>query len=254
MPDIKFKTRDEIPESLRDHAKEVDGGFAVGVVHESFRDRNVALLKERDALKVRSDSYGTIVGEDPEKFVSDLATLREMEQQVKDGKLTKKGEIDQMVNDRVKAKQDSMDAGLKAEATKRAEAETRAASYESKFKGMVVETAIIAAVTSADSGANPSALPDILNRARAVFSAKEDGTLVAKRGDGIWYGADGENAIQPKEWVTGLLKEAPYLGKTSNGAGGSGSEGKGRGGLSDEAWNKLAPEQRIAQHRAAGGR
>lgn len=251
MPKLTFKTKDEVPEGLRDHAKETDGGFVVGVVHESFRDRNIALSQERDELKTKVDSLSKIVGDDVEGFSATLAGLREMEQHVKDGKLTKKEDIDRTVEARMQAKEAGHRDALKAAQDKANAEKARGDGFESKFKGMVVDQAIISAVTAADSGANPAALQDILNRARAVFQAKDDGTLVAKKGETVWYGADGENSIQPKEWLAGLLKDAPYLGKESAGTGGAGGKGLKVAGMSDEAFQKLSPEQRIAASRKA---
>ena len=252
MPDIMFSSKEEIPESLREHAKEKDGKFAVGVVHESFRNKNITLLQERDGLQTKVDAFSKLVGDDPDKFTSDLVALRETEQLVKDGKLSKKDDIEREIAARLKAKEDGYTVQIKAKAEESAANRARSDAFEAKYKGQMVDTAIISAVTSGDSGANLSALPDILNRARGVFVSKDDGTLVAKRGDTIIYGADGESSISPKEWLAGLLKEAPYLGKESSGSGGQGAGGDKRGGVSEAEFMKLTPAERITRVRSAG--
>lgn len=251
MPKLTFKTKDEIPEGLRDHATEADGGFTVGVVHESFRQKNIDLLQERDALKAQIEPLKKLVGDDVDGFSTKMTGLLEMEQHVKDGKLTKKEDIDRTVAARMEAKEAALQAQIKAKADEAAANAAKAATFEQKFKGMVVEQAVISAITSADSGANPAALPDILNRARAVFSAKDDGSLVAAKDGATWYGADGEKSIQPKEWLATLLKEAPYLGNASNGTGGTGGKGGKVPGMSDVEFQKLSPEARIAAARKA---
>lgn len=251
MPKLTFKTKEEIPEGLRDHAKEGEGGFVVGVVHESFRDRNIDLAKERDTYKSKFESSATLIGEDPAAFATELTELRSVAQQVKDGKLTKKDDIDREVNNRVEAQMKTVGTKI-TDLTQRSEAEKkRADTYEGKFKGMLVDQAIISAVTSQDSGANPTALPDILNRARSVFLANEDGTLTAMKDGAKWY-ADGDRTVTPKEWLALLLKEAPYLGNTSNGTGGAGGKNTGKTGMSDSQFNALPPAQRIALARKHG--
>lgn len=251
MPDIKFKTKDEIPEGLRDYAKEVEGGFAVGVVHESFRDNNITLKRERDDWKGKYEGVAPIIGDDIEGFKTELTTLRETAQHVKDGKLTKKDDIDREVANRVKAEMDKV-GGTMTDLKQKAEAAVkRGDAFEGKYKGMVVDQAIIAAVTAADSGANPTALPDILNRARAVFVAGDDGAMTAMKDGQKWY-ADGDRTISPKEWLAILLKDAPYLGVASTGAGGAGGKQSGKHGMSDADFQALPPAQRIALHRAGG--
>ena len=64
MPKITFKTKDEVPESLREFATEEGGAFTVGVVHESFRDRNIRLAQERDTLATTFGKVKEVVGHD----------------------------------------------------------------------------------------------------------------------------------------------------------------------------------------------
>lgn len=251
MPDITFKTKDEIPESLREFAKETDGGFKVGVVHESFRDKNIALAKERDTLKTTVEAFADL-GDDPKKLVAELTDLRDIAQKVKDGTLKKTDEIQAEAERRADAKVKGVKDELEAQKKLTAAAEAKAATYEGNYKALTVKQAISQAVLG-DSGANPEALPDILSRANSVWRVSEEGKLVAKDGDTTIYGSDGE-PITPKEWLGKLIKDAPYLGKQSSGGGASHGDGKGvQGtGIAPDAWAKMSATDRLNAARKAG--
>ncbi|MGZ9074137.1 MAG: hypothetical protein ACXW13_00005 [Burkholderiaceae bacterium] len=257
MPTLTFKTKDEIPESLREFAQETDGGFKVGVVHESFRDRNIKLAQERDSLASVFGKVKEVVGhEDIDKFASEFAELRTTAQLVKDGKLTKKEEIEAEVGRRLAAQREALDEQIKANARRAQEAEEKAGGYASKWKQTLLDTAVTEAVLTGDSGANPAALPDILSRARSIFKVREDGSLVAMKGDTVLYSeVDGETPMKPTEWLMKLLKDAPYLGKGSAGGGATGNtKGVGGTGLSEDQMSKLDPAERLTRFRQAQGR
>lgn len=256
MPTITWKTKEEIPEGLRDHAVEANGEFKVGVVPESFRDKNIALLREKDALGGTLGKIKEVVGyDDVEKLQAELADLRATAQQVKDGKLTAKGDIESEVAKRVVEKEAALQAQIKANADRAKTAEERGASYEQRWKATLVDTAVTTAVLAADSNVNPASLPDILSRARSVYRVKDDGSLVAMSGDSVLYGADGETSMQPKEWLAKLLKDAPYFAKGSTGGGASGNTAGVAGtGLSEAQWAALDPAERLTRFRQTQGR
>lgn len=255
MPKITYDTKDAVPEALREIAQEADGKFVIDVVPASFRDKNIELLRERDKMVGTLGKFKEVIGhEDVDKFVSEFGELRTTAQLVKDGKLTKKEEIEAEVARRTEAQKGSLEQQIRDAAKKAQEAEARANDYASKWKTTVVEQALTQAVMAEGSGANPAALPDILARGRQIFRVKEDGSLVAMQGDQMLYGADGESSMKPTEWLGKLLKEAAYLGKASAGGGATGnSSGKGTYGMSEDAWNKLSPQERLTRARAAQG-
>lgn len=251
MPKFIVAKREDIPAGLEpDDIKEVDGKFEVNVVshktHTGFRDNNLSLARERDELKNKLTQYVDTVGDDIGAFGTDLQELRAIRQQVKDGKLKTTKDIDAAIEDRLKQSKDALDARLaKVEADKSAEKD-RGDKYESLYKRGTRNQAVTNAVLSSDSGVNPAALPDILARAERIFHVEEDGSLVAKDGDAIIYGEDAKSSLSPKEWLTKLLAEAPYLGLQNSGGGaGGGNGGKQTYGMSKEAFDKLSPDQRV---------
>lgn len=254
MPKLTFESKEAVPEGLRDHAVEVDGKWSVGVVPESFRDKNISLLREKDALGGVLGKIKEVVGhDDVDKLQAELAELRDTAQKVKDGKLTAKGDVEAAVNQRIAEKEAALQAQIKAAADRAKAAEERGAGFEQRWKSTMVDTAVTMAVIAEGSGVNPASLPDILNRARGVFRVKDTGELVAMQGDNVLYGADGETSMQPKEWLAKLLKDAPYFAKSSVGGGatGDGSKGVHDTGLSQDAWNKLSPREKLIRARKA---
>lgn len=257
MPELMFDALDNIPEGLKEVAVQKDGKFVVDVVPgkklAEFRDNNINLAKERDALKARWDAVAPLVGEDLEAFRTSFEALKSVDQQVKDGKLTAKTDIEAEVGRRVDAMKTNYETRLAQEAAARAQAEAKAADADTKFKRSIVERYVTDAVLSDKSGAIPTALPDILDRAGKVFKVGDDGKLIAKEGDAIIYGADGATPMTPIEWLGKLKEQAPYFFKGSNGGGATGGSGKtAPGGLSNEDFLKLPASERLKLARRAG--
>lgn len=257
MPELMFEALDAIPEGLKEVAVQKDGKFVVDVVPgkklAEFRDNNINLAKERDALKSRWDALAPLVGEDLDAFKTSYEALRAVDQQVKDGKLTAKGDIEAEVTRRVDAMKSNYEQRLQAEAAARAQAEAGKTAAEEKFKRSVVERYVTDAVLNEKSGAIPTALPDILERSGKVFKVSDDGKIVAKEGDAIIYGADGATPMTPIEWLGKLKESAPYFFKGSNGGGATGGTSKSApGGMSSEDFLKLPASERLKLARKAG--
>lgn len=256
MPDIFFSSEDEAPEGLRETLvkDEASGKFKINVVPNAklaeFRENNTNLLKERDTLKAQVESVLPLVGEDPEAFKSELTQLRATAQQVADGKLKGSDVVQKEVEARVKSMEDSYQSQLQELGTKLAASQEFGQEMSGRYSSSVRDREITNAVLDAESGANPTALPDILSRASSIFQVAKDGSLVPRNGDTVIYGADGATPMSPKEWLGQLLEKAPYLGKSSAGGGAAGGEGKAKfGGMSEKDFNALTPQRRMALHR-----
>lgn len=255
MPEIKFKTKDEIPEEFRAEAKEVDGSFTVNLVLNSklaeFRDRNIAVMQERDGLKAKVTTFETLIGADPDKFKAELEALRATDQQVKDGKLTASKTIDEEVSRRLNEGKAGYEAQIKTLANERdSERRAREAS-DAKFRRSIIDREITNAALSGEAGINPAALPDILTRAHAIYQVGENDALVPKRGDTIIYGSDGVSPMQPKEWLKKLVAEAPHFAKPSSGGGAAGGGSAEFGGMAQADFLKLPATERMRVARQA---
>lgn len=248
MPTLAFDTLDAVPEGLREFAKEADGKVTVKVVAETkldeFRTNNVALSQERDVLNTRVTKLTGLVGEDPDQFATELATLRETAQKVKDGQLQASDDVDRVVQERVSKMKEGFEEQLRASASETAAWKTKATTVQGDFDRSIVDQHITTAVIDPKVGALTEALPDILHRARGVFQV-ENGKLVPRKGEAVIYGADGATPMTPAEWLAGLKTSAPYFFK---GSGGGGATGDGPGtvaGMSQADFLKLPAHRRL---------
>ena len=97
---FKVKSRDEVPGELASHYVERDGVLVLdvdGAVDraklEEFRNTNVVLLKERDELKER------FAGIDP----AEVRKLAEEKRRLEEAQQLKAGEVEKVVETRVRA-------------------------------------------------------------------------------------------------------------------------------------------------------
>jgi len=251
MPDISFDSLDAVPEGLKEVAKDNGSGkFVVNVVPaaklDEFRNNNIAVSKERDTLKSFKDLWAPIIGEDPDAFKADVERLRTVDQEVKDGKLKGSKDIEAEVNRRVETMKTGYETRLQAAEQARVAAEATAKDADTRFKRSIVDRAITDAVLNEKSGAEPRALPDIIERAAKVFAVGDDGKLTPKEGEAIIYGADGATPMTPNEWLGKLKESAPYFFKASGGGNaGGGNTSKIPGGLTKEAYDKLPPDKKL---------
>jgi hypothetical protein len=257
MPELTFDALDTIPEGLREVAVQKDGKFVVDVVPgkklAEFRDNNINLAKERDTLKARWEAVAPLVGEDLDGFKTSYEALKAVDQQVKDGKLTARGDIETEVTRRVDAMKANYENRLQAEGAARAAAEAKAAEADGRFRKSIVDRYVTDAVLNEKSGAIATALPDIIERASKVFKVGDDGKLIAKEGDAVIYGADGATPMTPLEWLGKLKEQAPYFFKGSNGGGAAGGQTTNApGGLSQGDFLKLPAAERLKLARKAG--
>jgi hypothetical protein len=254
MPKITFGKLDEIPEALRGTAKDVGGKFEIDVVatsqFEEVRTANTQVSQERDQLKSRVAAYAKIVGDDPTKAESEIAELRRTNQLVQDGKLKGSDAVEQEVQRRLADVKTNYETQLRDVAQKATQNEQALQTERTKRRNMIVDQHIRDVVYAEKSGANPQALPDILSRARDLYTVDEHDRLVAKKGDSIIYGKDGVTPLPANEWLGKLLDDAPYLRLPSAGGGGNPRPNTPHG-MTDEAFQKLSPEQRIALARKA---
>lgn len=250
MPDIFFNTLDEVPEGLREAAKQSDGKVVVKVVPQSkldeFRDRNIAVSKERDDLTAKLTVATGLLGEDFEAAAADITELRTVAQRVKDGQLVENKGLEEALADRTQKMRSDMQGEIQRHASEANTWKQKATEIDSRLRRTYVDRAITDVVLDETSGVHSKAIADILGRAYGVFEVSDDGKLTAKRGESIWYGADGATPLTPKEWVKSLRDEAPYFFKGNSGGGSSGSDAGSQFGMTSAEIAKLPPEQRLA--------
>ncbi len=258
MPIISFESLDMVPEGLKPHAKDdtTTGKVVVNVVPEAklseFRDKNISLSKEAEDLTAKYSRLHQIVGDDADAFLSDVESMRQTVQRVKDGDLREGRAIEEAIAKRTDEMRRGYQDQLATESREKNAWKQRAESENGRYKEQVIVSAVKDACMDGEMGILSSAVEDITERAKRVFRVTDDGRLNAYNGDAMIYGGDGTSSVTPKEWVAKLKEEKPYYFKQSHG-GGAGSEAGGAGKtkqiagkFSPEQWSKMSARDRLA--------
>lgn len=132
----------------------------------------------------------------------------------------KAGEVEKVVESRVKALKGDFDKQLSTVTSERD-------ALNARLVAIQIDQGVITAATK--RGLRPTALPDITARARTIFKLV-DGVPNAFEADGksVRYGKDGVTPMTLEEWVDAQVSEAPHLFESNAG---SGAAGNGSGGV-----------------------
>jgi len=239
---FKYGSKEQVPAEHAGLYVERDGAFvldAEGMVDpasveelrraskarlEEFRNSNVALAKERDELKARYE------GIDPEEF----RRLAEEKRQLEEAQQVKAGELDKVVENRIK--------GIKADYDKQLGGVTAERdALNLRLTAIQIDQGVITAATK--RGLRPTALPDITARARLVFKLV-NGVPQAFEADGrtVRYGRDGVTPMTLEEWVDAQVSDAPHLFESNAGGGAAGNGGGAAGGSQRSVKNPFRKE------------
>jgi hypothetical protein len=212
----KCKTREEIPVELQPLYVEREGAFyldADGMTEKSkvdeFRESNVALKKELDDFKLRFE------GIDPEE----VRRLAEEKRRLEEEQQLKAGEVDKVIEARLKEAQTAWDK-QSAEILGERDALTM------RLTAIQIDQGVITSATK--RGLRATAIPDITARARAVFKLV-NGVPQAFEADGkaVRYAKDGATPMTLEEWVDAQVSEAPHLFESNAGSGAVGNPAGG---------------------------
>jgi hypothetical protein len=257
MPKITYESMDSVPAEFKDIAKAEDGKVTIDVSPTAklneFRERNVALSAERDKAVNFTAKLQTELGFDPEKldeFLTGFTGLKEVAQQVEDGKLVKDTSLKEALEARTAEMRTAHENAMREAATREQNLKSQNADLTNKFNRSIVDREIMMAASDPKSGVRPDAMKAVLTEAYDTFKVDENGKLVPKDHEGnVRYGADGATPMSIGEWMKGdLLKNAPYVFKSSEGGGAQG--GGGQGGYTAEQLSSMSPEQLMDAARA----
>jgi hypothetical protein len=231
---FRFNSKDEIPAALAGHYVERDGAWMLdvdGAVDkaklEEFRANNVGLMKQLEDQKKRFE------GIDPDE----VRKLADEKRKLEEAQQLKGGEIEKVVEGRLKNAKTEWDKQFGAVTAERD-------SLNSRLTAIQIDQGVITVATK--KGLRPTAIPDITSRARTVFRLV-DGAPRAYEPDGqtVRVGKDGLTPMTLDEWVDQQVADAPHLFESNAGGGaaGNGSGGVGGGNRSvknpfrKETWN-----------------
>jgi hypothetical protein len=225
---LKYKVAklEEVPEALRSQYKQEGEAFVLDVEGVVARERLDEFRNNNIALQQQIDKFKNI---DPAKH----AELLELQRQLNEGELLKAGKIDEVVNGRVAAMRSDLEGQLNTTKSELTTAQTQLAV-------LMIDNAVRAA--AAANGVLPTAVDDLILRARTVYSMSKEGQPVPKNDKGeVIYGKDATSPLAIGDWVIGVKKTAPHLfaGTSGSGAGG----GRGTPGVDV---SKMTPTEKIA--------
>jgi hypothetical protein len=252
MPILNFDSVEAVPEGLKEFAKTDDntGKVTVNVVPneklDEFRNRNIEMARKLETLEPAMERYRNLVGENPDEFQNELTALRDVNKRVKDGELKTNDEIEQAIQDRIKAIRDGYEDNARSLRTEATTFKQRAETLAQELDRTKIAGEVTAAVIAPDSGVRPEALPDVLERAYRLYKV-ENGALIPKQGEATIFGANGADPMSPAEWLVKLRDQAPHYFKGNGGGGAAGGrEGEKLGGFSHAEIAKLSPEAKLA--------
>lgn len=232
MP-IKFVVDklDDVAEAFRPlYAQGDNGKFYAqveGVVPkerlDEFRNNNIQLTQ-------KLETYG---GLDPVKAKEALDLVGKIDQK----KLLDAGKVDEVVAERVKHMRAEFDTELKKR-------EELIGNQSKQLETLIIDSAVNAAAVSA--GVLPSAVGDVLLRAKTVFRVKDGAAAAFNEKGEVRYDVDGTTPLSIQGWMKSLKKEAPHLFPGSSGGGAHGGRGGGHQDMS-----KLSPTDKISAGLAA---
>src|SRR5262245_5138623 len=230
---FKFKTKEEIPAESQSLYVERDGGWLLdvdGAVDKAkldeFRTNNIALTNQLAEQKKRFE------GIDPDE----VKKLAEEKRKLEESQQLKGGEIEKVVEGRLKTAKSEWDKQLNTVVAERD-------VLNSRLTAIQIDQGVITVATK--KGLRPTAIPDITARARVVFRLV-DGAPRAYEADGqtVRVGKDGITPMTLDEWVDQQVADAPHLfesnaggGAAGNSSGGAGSNPTVKNPLQKETWN-----------------
>lgn len=195
----------------------VDGAVDKAKLDE-FRNNNVKLLKDLEKFK----------DVDPAKYQELLALAKKQQEK----QLIDAGEIDKVVEQRVGEMKSTYENQLKTLTEQNSVAQRQ-------LESLLIDNAVRDAAVK--SGVQPTAVDDVLLRAKATFKIKDGNAVPVDAQGNVVYGKDGTSPMSVVDWTTGLKKQAPHLFQGSQGGG---AQGSGKGNVDT---SKLTPAQKIAQ-------
>lgn len=160
-----------------------------------------------------------------------VAELIETERKLKEKELIAKGDIEGLIAQRVHAMKTDYESKM-ATMTEQLGLSTR------QLETLLVDNEVRA--HAAKIGVAPTAVDDVLLRAKTTFKVK-DGKVVSLDANGnIVYGKDGSNPLGIQDWIGGLKEQAPHLFLMSQGSGAGNKPGQPGNGAKLSATQKIA--------------
>ena len=255
---LKYPQLSDVPEPFREVAEERDGSFTVSVVLQDdlkqYRDNNVELLKNRDAMTSTLTRYEQVTGVPLDSieegslddFAATLESLRNTAQRVEDGKLVENTSLEEAAARRVTEVTQDLRGQIEAVTKDRDAHKEARLTADRRYNEVLVENIIRQAASDPEVAMYDKAVNMVLPQALNVFKVEEGGKIVPKEADGTtMYGNDGMNPLTAKEWLLKQREESDFLFRGARGGDAAGNSENAGGKMAWGDLQKLRPEQRI---------
>ena len=215
------------------YEKGADGKFYLGVEGQVPASRLDEFRANNIQLKQALEKFDGI---DPTKYKE----LMDREAKLKEKKLIDAGDIDKVVEERVKS--------MRAEYDKQLEGlKKNNEAANSQLSALLIDSTVKSAAVTL--GVVPTALDDVILRAKSTFQVKDGQVLAVNEKGEIRYGKDGTTPLTIADWTKDLKTSAPHL---FEGVRGSNAPGN-RGGSGHTDVSKMTSTQKISAGLAAQG-
>lgn len=215
---------------------------------KSALDKMKAERKALDAkLKEVSDKFGDL---DPEQARAALADL----QKLQDKKLIDEGKVEELLQQRLQARDKEHERVVKNLEKKLAEEATKASTTLRRLEEALIDNGLRSA--AAKAGVKPAAMTDLVLRGKSVFKLHDDRVTPFREDGEILYGKDPKAPMTMEEWISSLATDAAHLFEENKGAGAGADRGRMGGNrivlTRDEARNVSRWREAQAQAEKSG--
>lgn len=219
---------------------QADIAAAIEQATAGLKTKNLELLAEKKKL---SEFVSKFDGLDPATLVSYIDRLKNDEE----AKLIAEGKIGDVIDRRTERMRTAFEQRVAESNQKAQELEQNYRSLESNYHQMQIDAAVRDAAIAAK--VTPSAIDDILYRARQVFSVT-DGKILSKdqSTNEVRIGPDGKKPYSPSDFLTDLAKQAPHFWPQSTSGGFTGQGGTAKD-FDTAAKQALASANGMAEYR-----
>lgn len=209
-----------------------DGASAVDMNNPAIKAAmQAAVDAEVAGLKAKNAELIGKLKATPKMDQAEYDKLTEMKKNIEaneEMKLLAEGKLEEVLKKRTEARDRDFAAQLAARDGKLSEYESTIKAKDERLKALAIDGSIQAAY--AELGYEPTAMADVLLRARTMFHMDEDGHVAPRDEDGVLrMGKDGRTPLSAKEWLEGLAEKQPYLRGVSKGSGAAPAKGGTRG-------------------------
>jgi len=171
---------------------------------DEFRNTNIDLLRKLDTFK----------GVDPTKYQQLLG----IEKKLTDKELIEAGKVDEVVQGRIQTMKTEHEGIVNT-------LNEKLTTSNRQLETLLIDSAV--RVKALESGVIPTAVDDVMLRAKTVFKIIDGQAIPHQDGKPV-YGKDGVSPMSVDEWITNLAKGAPHLFGSTQGGGAGGSRSTSR--------------------------